>query len=91
MANKLLSSNTSTNCPTTESEVPTLTLLTTVKSSLSANRAGVAEREFRQALQADFTPSPPEAAQEGPVTKHVRLTAALILQNLVTYSPTARK
>ncbi|KAL5107809.1 AT-rich interactive domain-containing protein 2 [Taenia crassiceps] len=88
--NKLVSSA-STNSIATESEGPLLTPLTTVKPSLSATRAVVADCEFRQALQADFMPNTSEAMREGPVTKHVRLTAALILQNLVTYSSAARR
>ncbi|KAL5963866.1 AT-rich interactive domain-containing protein 2 [Taenia solium] len=88
--NKLLSSA-STNNVTAESEGPLLAPLTTMKPSLSATRAVVADCEFRQALQADFMPTTSEAMREGPVTKHVRLTAALILQNLVTYSPAARR
>lgn len=41
-----------------------------------------------------FTPKPPypefQEAREGPVTKHIRLTAALILRNLARYSALGR-
>ncbi|KAH9280009.1 AT-rich interactive domain-containing protein 2 [Echinococcus granulosus] len=88
--NKLLSTA-STNSVTVESEGSLLTPLTTMKPSLSATRAAVADCEFRQALQADFMPTTSDAMREGPVTKHVRLTAALILHNLATYSSAARR
>ncbi|VDM31681.1 unnamed protein product [Hydatigera taeniaeformis] len=90
LPSKLLST-VSTSSVTAESEGPILTSLTTMKPSLSATRAVVADCEFRQALQADFLPTTSEVMREGPVTKHVRLTAALILQNLITYSSAARR
>lgn len=34
--------------------------------------------------------APAAVVREGPVTKHIRLTAALTLRNLVNYSPTAK-
>lgn len=65
--------------------------MTAAKPTLSATRAVVTEREFRKTLQSDFLPPTADATREGPVTKHVRLTAALILQNLATYSSIARR
>ncbi|VUZ45047.1 unnamed protein product, partial [Hymenolepis diminuta] len=75
----------------TSSGEATLTPLTTTKPSVNVTRTAMAEREFRQTLQSDFLPSTTEKSKEGPVTKHIRLTAALILQNLVTNSSLARK
>ncbi|CAH8601954.1 unnamed protein product [Dicrocoelium dendriticum] len=49
--------------------------------------------ECRRAL-ANSAPNHPFVSpptREGPVTKHIRLTAALVLKNLVRYSPTARR
>ncbi|KAM7542861.1 hypothetical protein Aperf_G00000015711 [Anoplocephala perfoliata] len=79
------------NISSTWDEEITLTPLSTTKPTLSATRTAVAEREFRKTLQSDFLPPTADATREGPVTKHVRLTAALILQNLATYSSIARR
>nr|CDS31955.1 zinc finger (C2H2) and AT rich interactive domain containing protein [Hymenolepis microstoma] len=75
----------------TSDEETSLTSLTTTKPSVNISRMAMIEREFRQTLQSDFLPCTAEKSKEGPVTKHIRLTTALILQNLVTYSSLARK
>ncbi|KAF8570701.1 hypothetical protein P879_01773 [Paragonimus westermani] len=49
--------------------------------------------ECRRALACGTPTSPfaPSPTREGPVTKHIRLTAALVLKNLLRYSQTARR
>ncbi|KAF7259828.1 hypothetical protein EG68_02880 [Paragonimus skrjabini miyazakii] len=53
----------------------------------------VLSEECRRALACGTPTSPfaPSPMREGPVTKHIRLTAALVLKNLLRYSQTARR
>ncbi|KAF6767915.1 hypothetical protein AHF37_05171 [Paragonimus kellicotti] len=53
----------------------------------------VLSEECRRALACGTPASPfvPPPTREGPVTKHIRLTAALVLKNLLRYSQTARR
>lgn len=59
----------------------------TTSAGAKVAAAAKAENQLRAQLQSDFFP----LMKEGPVTKHVRLTAALILYNMATYSPLARR
>ncbi|BHF69021.1 hypothetical protein SprV_0301206200 [Sparganum proliferum] len=61
--------------------------VTHAKMQSVASTPVVSAERFRQSVRADFL----STAREGPVTKHIRLTAALILHNLTTFCASTRK
>ncbi|VDN14984.1 unnamed protein product [Dibothriocephalus latus] len=61
--------------------------VTHTKMQSVASTPVVSAERFRQSVRADFL----STAREGPVTKHIRLTAALILHNLTTFYASIRR